>query len=260
VPNALQTLAGEAGGASTSDVLNVTASATYVASGVLFILGPLFTGPVNAVLPPTILGAAAPALGAAGAAALMSDTTPIAPSVGRAGVLAGLARAGSVGGLSVPQAWGGVTGEMPRAAMAIPAPNPGRIPRSRGGSAGSWGRDSAGESDGRGGGAAVMPLPAEPAAPSAMERPYPAAPPHPTRPNAPDTAPASVIPQAAREADVGGRLPGQASMRDQGGEAWSTETLRDEIDDLRKQLTDLAMERDVLMRSLALWARESLEE
>lgn len=52
----------------------------------------------------------------------MSDTTPIAPSVGRAGVLAGLARAGSVGGLSVPQAWGGVTGEMPRAAMAIPAP------------------------------------------------------------------------------------------------------------------------------------------
>ena len=80
VPNALQTLAGEAGGASTSDVLNVTASATYVASGVLFILGPLFTGPVNALLPPTILGAAAPALGAAGAAALMSDTTPIAPS------------------------------------------------------------------------------------------------------------------------------------------------------------------------------------
>ena len=30
--------------------------------------------------------------------------------------------------------------------------------------------------------------------------------------------------------------------------------------DLREQLTDLAMERDVLMRSLALWARESLEE
>jgi hypothetical protein len=41
--------------------------------------------------------------------------------------------------------------------------------------------------------------------------------------------PASVIPQAAREADVGGRLPGQASLRDQGAESWSTETLRDEI-------------------------------
>jgi hypothetical protein len=36
--------------------------------------------------------------------------------------------------------------------------------------------------------------------------------------------------------------------------------VRDEINDLRKQLTDLAMERDVLMRSLALWARGSLEE
>jgi hypothetical protein len=41
---------------------------------------------------------------------------------------------------------------------------------------------------------------------------------------------------------------------------WSTETLRDEINDLRKQLTDMAMERDVLMRSLSLWARGSLEE
>ena len=66
--------------------------------------------------------------------------------------------------------------------------------------------------------------------------------------------PASVIPQAARGADVGGRLPGQSGVRDQGGESWSPETLRDEINDLRKQLTDMAMERDVLMRSLSLWA------
>jgi hypothetical protein len=36
--------------------------------------------------------------------------------------------------------------------------------------------------------------------------------------------------------------------------------LRGEINDLRKQIADLAMERDVLMRSLALWARESIEQ
>jgi hypothetical protein len=53
VPNVLQTMAGEAGDPTLSDIFNVTASGTYVASGVLFILGPLFTGPVNAVLPPT---------------------------------------------------------------------------------------------------------------------------------------------------------------------------------------------------------------
>ena len=105
-----------------------------------------------------------------------------------------------------------------------------------------------------------MPLPAGPAAPNAMELPSPAAPPHPTRASAPDTPPASVIPQAARGADVGGRLPGQSGVRDPGGESWSPETLRDEINDLRKQLTDMAMERDVLMRSLSLWAVGSLEE
>jgi hypothetical protein len=37
-----------------------------------------------------------------------------------------------------------------------------------------------------------------------------------------------------------------------------SENLAAEINDLRKQIAELAMERDVLMRSAALWARESL--
>ena len=123
VPNVLQTLAGESGGASSSDILNVAASGTYVASGVLFILGPLFTGPVNAALPPTILGAAAPALGAPGRRG-RADGRRHAHRVGRgqSRVLAGQGRAGSVGGLSVPQTWGAAVPEAPRAATAIPAP------------------------------------------------------------------------------------------------------------------------------------------
>jgi hypothetical protein len=192
----------------------------------------------------------------------MSDTTPIAPSAGRAGVLAGLARAGSVGGLSVPQAWGGVTGEMPRAAMAIPAPTLVGFPEAEVDPLGAGGGILPGSlmaAAAGGGGAAGGGYAATRGAGSAQRNgtalPGGTAPPDETK-RARYRPPASVIPQAAREADVGGRLPGQASMRDQGGEAWSTETLRDEINDLRKQLTDLAMERDVLMRSLALWARE----
>jgi hypothetical protein len=59
VPNVLQTLAGDPDDPTLSDIFNVTASGTYVASGVLFVLGPLLTGPINAVLPPTALGLAA---------------------------------------------------------------------------------------------------------------------------------------------------------------------------------------------------------
>ena len=59
-----------------------------------------------------------------------------------------------------------------------------------------------------------------------------------------------MVPQTGREASVAG----------QGAESWTSESLRDEINDLRKQITDLAMERDVLMRSLALWATGSLDE
>jgi hypothetical protein len=48
-------------------------------------------------------------------------------------------------------------------------------------------------------------------------------------------------------------------QRAQGGEGPSSQNLRDEINDLRKQIAELAMERDVLMRSAALWAKEALE-
>jgi PPE-repeat protein len=258
VPNVLQTLAGESGGASASDILNVTASGTYIASGVLFILGPLFTGPVNAALPPTILGAAAPALGAAGAAALMSDATPIASGVGSPGVLASVGRAGSVGGLSVPQAWGAAVPEAPRPATAMPAPAlvgfpeaeldplgpgvggmlPGSLMAAAAGGGGAAGggfaasRGAAGTQ--RSGGAAQPGGPANPdGGARARYRPPPV-----------------VVPQTA----------GQASNLGQGAGSWSSESLRDEINDLRKQISDLAMERDVLMRSLALWARGSLDE
>jgi len=74
-----------------------------------------------------------------------------------------------------------------------------------------------------------------------------------------------VIPQVAREARQHQAAHGQAGwpdqrpdQRGQGGEGPLSQNLRDEINDLRRQITELAMERDLLMRSMALWARESM--
>jgi transposase len=72
-----------------------------------------------------------------------------------------------------------------------------------------------------------------------------------------------VIPQAAREAAPQAGTHGQpmsADQRAQAGDGPLGESLRDEINDLRKQIADLAMERDVLMRSLALWVKGSTGE
>ena len=66
-----------------------------------------------------------------------------------------------------------------------------------------------------------------------------------------------MIPQAARAAGPQEGANGQATWAP-GGDGPSNANLREEINDLRKQLAELAMERDVLMRSLALWARGSL--
>jgi hypothetical protein len=68
-----------------------------------------------------------------------------------------------------------------------------------------------------------------------------------------------VIPQVACEAVHHQGKHGRATWPDQraqAGEGPASQHLRDEINDLRKQIAQLAMEREVLMRSLALWARD----
>jgi hypothetical protein len=70
-----------------------------------------------------------------------------------------------------------------------------------------------------------------------------------------------VIPQVARAAGLHEITHGQATWPDhrpQGGEGSLSESVRDEINDLRKQVAELAMERDVLMRAAALWAKEAM--
>jgi PPE-repeat protein len=259
VPSVLDTLAGEP--PAMSEILNVTASSTYIASGILFILGPLFTGPINAALPPTILGAAGPALGAAGAAAgLISDTTPALAAAGTSsGVLASVGRSLPVGGLSVPAAWAGAAPVLASATRALPEAMLAGLPEAAidgfGPGAflpGSLMAAAAGGGGAAGGGFAATRAGAQRGATPPPDRGTPAR----------YGASPAVIPQVARAGSpyeggyAAAMLPDHRALT---GDGVIGETLRDEINDLRKQISDLALERDVLMRSLALWARGSAE-
>ena len=74
--------------------------------------------------------------------------------------------------------------------------------------------------------------------------------------------PAMLPPQVAREAAA---RPAQRPGMPHGqpvpeGDGPVTESLREELSALRKQVADLAMERDVLMRSAAMWAQQAAEQ
>lgn len=267
VPNVLDTLAGQPGDPTLSDIFNVTASGTYVASGVLFILGPLLTGPLNAVLPPTILGVAGPALGAAGAAAgLISDTTPAVSGLGggtSGGVLAGMARSLPVGGLSVPPAWAPAAPVLASAVRAMPEAALAGLPEAAidglGPGAGALLPGSLMAAAAGGGGAAGGGFAATRAGAASQRG---ATPPADRGTPARYGASPAVIPQVARAAGPHQGTYRPTTLTDQRApatEGMAGETLRDEINELRKQISDLALERDVLMRSLALWARGSAE-
>jgi PPE-repeat protein len=270
LPDVLQTLAS----GFTGDVLNNISGWTFVASGVLFILGPVLEGPVAGLVPPaSSLGAIAPVAGAA--AGLVSADTPVAPGLGtlgglgmpagagRAPVLSGLGRAGSISGLSVPQTWAAAAPEITRAVTAMPEPTLVGLPEGTpdglgpgyggmlsgslmaaaaggGGAAGGSYAVTRGSGAGHRAGAAAQP--GGPAQAGGPARPRYVPPP-------------AVIPKVARALPEG--THGQAAwagQRAQAGEGALSETLRGEINDLRKQIAELAMEREVLMRSLALWA------
>jgi PPE-repeat protein len=277
VPTVLQALASAdptpTGGPSAADVLNFASGLTFITSGVEFILGPLLVGPIaSGTLPASSLGFYGPALGASGAAALLGDRAPgglglgsagMSAGLGRTEVLAGLGRAGSISGLSVPQTWAGAAPAITRVATGLPEPTLVGLPEAEvdgfgpgyggilpgslmaaaagggGAAGGGWAATRGGVAAQRGGAAAQ---------PGGGTR---------TRYGPPP----AVIPQVAREAGLHEGTHGQPTWPDQraqGGESPLSPNLRDEINELRKQIAELAMERDVLMRSLALWARDSM--
>jgi hypothetical protein len=169
--------------------------------------------------------------------------------------LTGFGQAGSIRGLSVPPAWAGAAPEFARAMTALQAPALAAFPQAEidGPGPGSGGllpgslmAAGAGAGGAAGGARAATRVNADGqrgagAAPSRDE------------PQTRYDAPPALIPQVAR-AGAQGQLA-RPDPRAQAGEGLASENLREELNDLRKQITELAMERDVLMRSLALWAK-----
>lgn len=271
IPTVLQELAsGDPIGSSmgsilgnSADWLNFGSGFTFVTSGALFLIAPFLTDPIAAgALPIASLGAE---LGTSSAEGLLGSSTPGALSLGSAGTLAGLGRtevsaglgqAPSIGRLSVPQTWAWAAPETAREAMTlaepalvglpqaeIDGPGPGyggMLPGSLmaaaagggGAAGGSWVGQRAGGTQPRGG------------ATSSRDTPSPTVMPRPTV--IPPLAREGGLPQAAQE------LAMWSAQRVRRGQSPPTENLRAEIDDLRRKIAGLAMERDVLMRSLAL--------
>jgi len=241
--------------------LSILSGGLFDTSGVLNVVSPLAAAAAAVAQAPvgtvaqgsTLAGSYGSGLGASGSAALGSAGVPA--GLGRTGVLASLGRAAPINALSVPQTWAGAMPAISRAVTALPEPTLVGLPEAEldglvpgyGGmlpgslmaaAAGGGGAAGGGWAATRGGGAAQ---------PSGGTRTY--------------GPPRTVIPQVARAAGLHEGTHGQAMWPDQrarGGEGPVSESVRNELSDLRKQVAELAMERDVLMRAAALWAREAM--
>jgi PPE-repeat protein len=227
------------------------------ASGILFILSQA-PWQIRAALGGPVLQAAQESTlagrygsGASGSAGL-----------GRTGVLASLGRAASINALSVPQTWAGAAPAISRAAAALSELTLAGLPEAEIDGLGSgYGGVLPGSlmaAAAGGGGAAAGGWAATRGGGAAQRSGRAAQPGGGTRTPGP---PRTVIPQVARAAGLHEITHGQATWPDhrpQGGEGSLSESVRDEINDLRKQVAELAMERDVLMRAAALWAKEAM--
>ncbi|MGE2817420.1 PPE family protein [Mycobacterium heidelbergense] len=262
VPNVLQNVGSGNSIATTADLLNLGSGGAFVASGILYLLDPLLGGStIGATTVPLASpgGCYGPGLGAPGL-----GSTAMAAGLGRTDVLASFGQAASISGLSVPPTWAAAAPAIARAATGLPAPTlaglseagvdglgygyGGMLPGSLmaaaagggGAAGGGWAAKRAGAAAQRAGGAAQ----------------------HGGRTSSSYGPPPMVISPVARAASWNDGTHSREPCPDQSaqqGAGPSREGLREEINDLRKQLAELAMERDVLMRSAALWAREAME-
>jgi PPE-repeat protein len=192
-------------------------------------------GSVNGMYFPYIKMAMAQGLKALDAAPAAAVSAPegalkgLAGSLGGGGgVSAGLGKAASVGGLSVPQSWATASPAIRLAATALPAAGPDGWPQ-----AGAAGLGGFGGLPMMGG---VVNAPRNGAGGPRPESRL------------------KVIPQLAREPGVDGGVPGRWGNAPGGHGALSE---REELNGLRQAIAEVAKERDVLMRSGALLIEEA---
>jgi len=190
-------------------------------------------------------GMAAAAAPAAVHVAAVSEGSPAATladsyrsGVGGAGVSAGLGRAGSVGGLSVPQSWATASPAVRLAATALPADG-----------VGAWAGSAAPGGMFNG----MCPVGSVVNAPRNGE------------PRSRADSRLKVIPQMPGEPGVGQNTPGrwvkldQHAPHDASSLSASALSERDELNDLRMAIAELARERNVLERSAILLIKETMQ-
>ncbi len=241
------------------DYLSFLSGLSFISSGVLYIVGPLTSwtrsggGGSSSCGPSSGGGSGSAGSSPAGTGTSGSGVAPSGPGGG--GVAAGLGQSTPIGRLSAPQSWTKAAPATRTVAQRMPGVAPAGFPEagSEGpglmpGALGPAGLTAAAAG---GGGAAGSGWASQR---GAAQRDGGAAAQYGNRPA---MLPPQVARQAApRPADQPQGVPyGQPA----GAESPVTESLREELSALRKQVADLAMERDVLMRSAAMWAQQAAD-
>jgi PPE-repeat protein len=206
--------------------LNLTAADFFIVAPVFDLL---FGKATALAIAPGAAASAASTVSPA-AAGLGTLTGSYGSGAGGAGVSAGLGQAASVGGLSVPQSWPPASPAIRLAATALPAAGLGGLP----------------EAGATGLGAPFGGMPMMGGMVNASR--YGAA-------GHPSESRLKVIPQIAAAPAIQNGTPGRKANAPGGH---STASARDELNALRKEIADLAKERDVLMGTAALLIKEAL--
>ena len=268
-PSALATSAAAADPPSIGTVLSNAGDAftflsglAFIASGVLFIIPPTISlATSNSTKSSCGSGSGGPAAGgsgssgngAAGPASASAATQRPTVTGSPASESASVGRAVPIGRLSAPPTWAETAPALRAAARALPGAGPVGSQDSGGEGVGVWpgamGPAGLTAAAAGGGGAAGSGWAAQRA--GAAQRQGGALLPYGNRP--------TVLPAVAHEASPREGTAAQAAPAAQAGDGPPSESLRDEINSLRKQIADMAMERDVLMRSAAMWAQQAAE-
>jgi PPE-repeat protein len=215
----------------TSGYQSLFSTGAFLASGVSFLITPLENPWIQSGL--VLSAAGAPVAVAPDAAGRFTSAgSTLASSVGAADASAG--RAASIGGLSVPQSWGGAAPEIRLAARGLPMAGPDAVPQA----------GAVGPTGSLGGMPAIGPIG------SVV--------------NAPRNGAGASNGRVQAQAD-GAKAPAErARGRWQGFDLLATEVQaplseREELIALRKGIAEVARERDVLKRSATLLIKEALQ-
>jgi PPE-repeat protein len=217
----------------TSGYQNLFTTGSFLASGVSFLVAPFENPWIQSGL--VLSAAAAPVAAASDVSATPAGVgSTLASSVGAADFSAGVGRAASVGGLSVPQSWGSAAPEIRLAASGLPMSGLAALPQA--GAAGPTGLP--------GGMPAIGPIGSIVNAPR----------------NGAGSANHRVQAQAGGEPSPTERVRGHWQGFDLlATEAQSPLSEREELIALRKGIAEVTKERDVLKRSATLLIKEALQ-